>query len=213
MSIETTDRQQVAAEAEAILLSVQSTFYTHDTNVDTTTGTYDMDCSAYVGYVLQQIAPQHYDTIHNGGGSHGPLAVDFYHLFRALPPSGADGWQPIQPLADARRGDIVAWDFPMAGAGDNTGHVFIVVADPRVFDDGVVAVRAYDSSNVIHYDDTRGHGGDSPATGLGSGTIHFRYVSSGIQFKFGPGDPYNDAPVAIGRIEPLAIPSILPGGD
>ena len=79
---------------------------------------------------------------------------------------------------------------------------------PQVIDDGVLAIRAYDSSDVIHhYDDTRGHGGDSSATGLGSGTIHFvhfRYVSSGIQFQFGPGDPYHDAPVAIGRIETLA---------
>jgi hypothetical protein len=204
MPTEATHRQQVAAEAEAILLRIQHTVYTHETYVDVATGTYDMDCSAYVGYVLQRIAPQHYDTIHNGGGSHGPLAVDFYHRFQVLPPGGADGWRPVQPLADARRGDIVAWDFPEAKPGDNTGHVFIVVDDPEVLDDGVVAVRAYDSSNVIHYDDTRGHGGDTPATGVGSGTIHFRYIGSGIQFKFGPGDKYHGAPVAIGRIEPLA---------
>jgi hypothetical protein len=203
MSTEATHRQQVAAEAEAILLAVRHTAYTHETCVDVATGTYDMDCSAYVGYVLQRIAPRHYSTIHNGGGAHGPLAVDFYHRFAALPPDGADGWRPVQPVADARRGDIVAWDFPNRKPGDNTGHVFIVVDDPQVVDDGVVAVRAYDSSDVIHYHDTRGRGGDSPATGLGSGTIHFRYASSGIQFEFGPGDKYRDAPVAVGRIEPL----------
>jgi hypothetical protein len=203
MPTETTDRHLVAAEAEAILLTVQHTVYTHDTYVDVRTGIYDMDCSAYVGYVLERIAPHHYDTIHNGGGAHGPLAVDFYHRFHALPPDGAEGWRPIHPLADARRGDIVAWDFPSRKPGDNTGHVFIVVDDPRIIDDGVVAVRVYDSSDVIHYDDTRGHGGDSPATGLGSGTIHFQYASSGIQFQFGPHDPFYDAPVAIGRIEPL----------
>jgi hypothetical protein len=98
----------------------------------------------------------------------------------------------------------VAWEFPGAGKGDNTGHVFIVVDDPEILDDDVVAVRVYDSSDVIHYHDTRGQGGDSPATGLGSGMIHFRYTSSGIEFQFGPHDPYNAAPVAIGRIEPLA---------
>jgi hypothetical protein len=203
MPTEATHRSQVAAEAEAILLSVQHTAYTHATYVEVTTGTYNMDCSAYVGYVLQRIASQHYSTIHNGGGSHGPLAVDFYHRFQALPPGGADGWRPIQPLADTRRGDIVAWDLPVTKPGDNTGHVFIVADDPEMFDNGVVAVRAYDSSDVIHYHDTRGHGGDSPKTGLGSGTIHLRYGSSGTQFKFGPRDQYHDAPVAIGRIEPL----------
>ena len=87
MSTETTNRHQVAAEADAILLSVRQTDYTHHTHVDVTAGRYDMDCSAYVGYVLQRIAPQHYGTIHNGGGSHGPLAVDFYHRFHALPPA------------------------------------------------------------------------------------------------------------------------------
>jgi hypothetical protein len=204
MSTEATLGQQVAAEADAILLSVQHTAYTHVTKVDVATGRYDMDCSAYVGYVLQRIAPQHYGTIHNGGGAHGPLAVDFYHRFDALPPGGADGWRPVKPLADARRGDIVAWEFPMRGLGDNTGHVFIVVDNPQLLDGGVVAVRVYDSSDVIHYDDTRGRGGDSPATGLGSGVIRFQYGSSGIEFQFGPGDPYNSAPVAIGRIEPLA---------
>ncbi len=153
--------------------------------------------------MLQRIAPQHYDTIYNGGGSHGPLAVDFYHRFGALPPGGADGWRPIQPLAAAPRRHL-GLELPGAGPGDNTGHVFVVVDDPTILDDGVVAVRVYDSSDVIHYDDTRGQGGDSPATGLGSGTIHFQYDSSGIEFQFGPNDPYNDAPVTIGRIEPLA---------
>ncbi len=95
MSAEITGRQQVAAEAEAILHSVRHTIYIHETHVDVATGTYDMDCSAYVGYVLQRIAPQHYDTIHNGRGAHGPLAVDFYHRFDALPAGGADGWRPI----------------------------------------------------------------------------------------------------------------------
>jgi hypothetical protein len=205
MPTESTNPRQVAAEAEAVLLSVQHTAYTHETYVDVATGTYDMDCSAYVGYVLQRIAPQHYGTIHNGGGAHGPLAVDFFHRFDLLPPGGADGWRPVHPLADARRGDIVAWDLLGHEPGDNTGHVFIVVDNPQVLDGGVVAVRVYDSSNVIHYDDTRGQGGDSPATGLGSGVIQFRYGSSGIEFQFGPCDPYNSAPVAIGRIEPLAV--------
>jgi hypothetical protein len=204
MPTEATDPEQVAAEAEAVLLSVQHTAYTHVTWVCEATGTYDMDCSAFIGYVLLRIAPQHFAAIHNGGGGHGPLAVDFCHYFQALPAGGAGGWQPVQSVADARRGDIVAWDFPERKPGDDTGHVFIVTADPQVIEDGVLAVQACDSSEVLHYDDTRRQGGASPATGLGSGTFHFRYGSSGIQFQFGPGDRYKSAPVAIGRLEPLA---------
>jgi hypothetical protein len=115
MSTETTHRRRVAAEAEAILLSVQHTDYMHDTYVDVATGTYDMDCSAYVGYVLQRIAPQHYDTIYNGGGAHGPLAVDFYHRFDALPPGGADGWRPIQP--PQTRAEATSWPGTSLGPG------------------------------------------------------------------------------------------------
>lgn len=42
-------RDSVAAEAEAIQLSVVHTVYQHDTYVDVATGTYDMDCSGYAG--------------------------------------------------------------------------------------------------------------------------------------------------------------------
>lgn len=177
--------------------------YTHDTHVEVETGTYDMDCSGFVGYVLELLAREQYATIHNGGGVHGPLAVDFYNHFAALPPEGAGGWVPIRPLAQALRGDIVAWKRDIPTKGDATGHVFVVADEPVVFDDGVVAVSVYDSSDVIHYEDSRGQGGDSPATGVGSGNIHFRYVEGRIQFQFDGGDKFHDAPVSIGRIGPL----------
>ena len=67
-------RDPVAAEAEAILLSVVHTVYQHDTYVDVETGTYDMDCSGYVGYVLQRIAPRHYQTIPSDSAAGRPLA-------------------------------------------------------------------------------------------------------------------------------------------
>jgi len=207
MSDEATRPEQVADEAEAVLHRVKHTVYTHDTHVDVATGTYNMDCSGYVGYVLQRRAREHFVTISNSGGSHGPLAIDFYNRFVGLPPEGADGWRPIEPLPQARRGDIVAWDFldPSRHA-DNTGHVFVIDRDPEVFDDGVVAVRVYDSSDVIHYDDTRGRGGESPPTGVGAGTIHFRYAGvHGIEYEFGRGDGFRPAPVAIGRIESLFV--------
>jgi hypothetical protein len=191
----------MASEGEAVLLSVQHTVYQHDIFVDVATGTYDMDCSGYVGYVLERIARRHYDTIPAATGR--PLAYEFYDHFSALPPEGAGGWTPIQPLMEALPGDIVAWRSELIEPGVNTGHVFIVADEPEVLDDGAVAVPVYDSSNVLHYDDTRGQGGDSPATGVGSGTIHFRYGDAGVEFKFGPGDPYFDCPLAIGRLEPL----------
>ena len=205
MSTPNTLPDSVAAEAEAILLSVVYTVYQHDPYVDVATGTYDLDCSGYVGYVLQRIAPLHYRTIPSDNAAGRPLAFDFYDFFSGLPQEGADGWRPVQPLEDARRGDIVAWRSELLEPGENTGHVFIVAAEPEIFDDGVISILAYDSSNILHYDDTRGLGGNSPATGLGSGRIHFRYGGSGWEFKFGPGDSYNDCPIAVGQIQPLSV--------
>jgi hypothetical protein len=79
-----------------------------------------------------------------------------------LPHYGADGWQPVLSLADARRSDIVAWKSDLLEPGGNTGHVFVVVADPEIFDDGVISILSYDSSNIRHYDDTRGQGSYFP---------------------------------------------------
>jgi hypothetical protein len=194
----------VAAEAEAILLSVVHTVYQHEAYVDVATGTYDMDCSGYVGYVLQRIAPLHYQTIPSDNAADRPLAFDFYDLFSGLPQGGANGWRPVQSLGDARRGDIVAWRSELLEPRENTGHVLIVAAEPEIVGDGVISILAYDSSNIRHYDDTRGQGGNSPATGLGSGRIHFRHGDSGWEFQFGPGESYHDCPIAVGQIQPLS---------
>jgi hypothetical protein len=111
----------------------------------------------------------------------------------------------VLSLADARRGDIVAWKSDLLEPGGNTGHVFVVVADPEIFDDGVISILAYDSSDIRHYDDTRGQGSNSPATGLGTGRIHFRPGDTGWEFQFGRGDRYHECPVAVGRIQPLSV--------
>jgi cell wall-associated NlpC family hydrolase len=197
-------QNSVADEAETILLSVAHTVYQHDTYVDVATGTYDMDCSGFVGYVLQQVAPRHLLTIPSDSRADRPLAFDFYDRFSGLPAEGADGWQPVQALAGVKRGDIVAWKSELIEPHSNTGHVFIVVDEPEFFDDGVISVLVYDSSNIRHYDDTRGQGGTSPATGLGRGRIHFRSRSAGWEFQFGPGDSYHECPLAAGRIQPLS---------
>lgn len=194
-------RQQVAAEAEAVLRAARHTVYQHDTYVDVATRTYDMDCSGYVGYVLEQIAPRHYDTIPAAGGR--PLAFEFYERFSRLAADGADGWSSVDSLLDARRGDIVAWRSELLEPDFNTGHVFVVVYDPERLPNGVVAVRAYDSSNILHHNDTRARVGSTPATGLGVGTIHFRYTEAGTEFQFGRRDIFRPCDLAIGRLEPL----------
>lgn len=162
-------RDSVAAEAEKILLSVVHTVYQHETYVDVARGTYDMDCSGYVGYVLQQVAPRHYLTIPCDSKAGLPLAFDFYDRFSGLPAGGADGWRPIAAPAEVHRGDIVAWRSELIEPHSNTGHVFIVVDEPELFDDGVISVLAYDSSNIRHYDDTAVTGARRPRRACDAG--------------------------------------------
>jgi hypothetical protein len=206
MAAEATRRQQVAAEGERILCNTRHTVYQHKTFVDVTTGTYDMDCSGYVGYVLGQIAPLHYHAIPKETHQDRPRAFEYPDFFSSLPPDGAHGWRRIDRLADARRGDIIGWSFGQILPHQDTGHVVIVADDPEPTADGALSVRVYDSSQVPHFDDTRGHGGDSPETGLGSGNILFRVndAGKGIAFQFGPSDPFYFYPILIGRLEPLA---------
>jgi hypothetical protein len=68
----------------------------------------------------------------------------------------------------------------------------------------IVAVPAYDSSIVKHYEDSRVHDGTFH-DGVGKGTIHFRVDATGkpIAFQFGQGDHFHEDPIAIGRIKPL----------
>jgi hypothetical protein len=46
-----------------------------------------LDCSGFVGWVLEQIAPQHYKTIPIPTKAGRPLAFEFYERFSTLPPA------------------------------------------------------------------------------------------------------------------------------
>jgi hypothetical protein len=207
MSGEATSGQQVADEADRVFNDVVETTYSHKNHIDVATGTYDVDCNGFVGFVLKQAAPQHYSEITPEPGHIRPRAFVYQRYFANLPDSGAGGWLPISHLADARRGDVIAWSLTVNPEKDhNTGHVMIVSDDPVDDGDDVLSVRVYDSSDVIHFDDTRGQGGDSPATGVGMGTVRIR-VKGGvpIEFQFGPApDQFHTHPISIGRIEPLS---------
>jgi hypothetical protein len=189
----------VATEAARIVENVKYTHYQFQMVVDPSTGTYLMDCSEFVSYVLQQTAPQHLAIIPRAAGAELPLAFEFYDYFHTIQPD-SDGWHPIHQLGDARRGDIIAWRIPgPIEPGENTGHVFIVAEPPIPQSDNIYDVTAYDSSNIPHNDDTRQNG----ITGVGRGIINIQVNSSGapIAFQFKIGDPFYNYPIAIGRPE------------
>jgi len=194
-------RVEVAEQALHILETVQQTSYVHDPYIDAATGTYDVDCSAFLTYILGLVAPGHLELIPSSPPEKRLLAHDYYNFFSSLPNETTDGWRQVAYLPDTQRGDLIAWALPQTGRGD-TGHCFVVAEQPIAIDASTMAVRAYDASDILHYDDSRGPGSNPFHTGVGSGTFHLQ-VSAGtpVAFQFGPRDPIVTESIAIARIE------------
>jgi hypothetical protein len=193
-------RQQIAGGALRILENTQQTRYEHDIYINEATGTYDVDCSGFVSYILGRVAPNHLSFIPMHSGETRLLAQDYYSFFSSLSNEMVNGWRQILCLRDARPGDLIAWALPPPNP--DTGHVFVVAAEPVALNPNTMAVKAYDASDILHYDDSRGPGREFQ-TGVGSGTFHLQIDANGKQvaFQFGPGDPVVPNQIAIGRGE------------
>jgi hypothetical protein len=112
------------------------------------------------------------------------------------------GWRPIASLAQAREGDVVAWKLAHLQPGQDTGHVFVVAGRPEALASGLMAVRAYDSSEVPHFDDSRDVAGVF-GSGVGVGTLHFQVNRSGapLAVRFGSADRLRAHAIGVGRVE------------
>ncbi len=208
MTAEAFSGEQVAAEAENIIDNVQQTRYQYPPYlIDNETGTYYVDCCGFVSYVLESIAIEHYEMIPPVPGWPVPQAFKYYEFFTDLTTTPLVGWRLIPRLANCVAGDIIAWRLLSPDSTGDTGHVFIVAGDPVVLESGDIAIPAYDSSNVLHYDDSRFLPDGQQTTGVGTGTINFKVDRSGgpAAFQFGPGDCFHAAPIAIGRLEPIKM--------
>lgn len=206
-------RLRIADEVLRILENTRHTNYQHDIYIDKATGTYDVDCSGFVEYVLSRVAPNHLNLIPLSAGETRLLAYNFEEFFASLPTETTDGWRQIPNLRDARRGDLIAWYLRDELPGD-TGHVFWVAEQPVLVDPATpttmatMAVMAYDSSDIRHYDDSRGPGPDQFKTGVGWGILHLQIDSAGRPraYQFGLGDPIeSDSRIAIARVEPFEV--------
>jgi hypothetical protein len=195
---------QVAAQAEFAVNTLRQTDYQYTANIDAGNGIYDCDCSQFANFVLSQVAPDHYAALVAAAGEPVPRAFDYYDFFHSLPLAAGAGWEQVTTLADAARGDLIAWRFPHLKLGHDTGHVVFVADPPSVNDQGTVAVRVYDSAIVPHFDDTRGDGPAQWPSGVGSGFINFQAGDQGqpVAFQFSPplSSPFTSLPIAIGRL-------------
>ena len=209
MAGEASDPQAVADEGERILNNMRESHYQYPPfKICEETGTYDVDCSGFVSYILGRIAPEHYGEISIADGQPVPQAFEYYEFFSLLPASGSGGWSRIERLADIGPGDLIVWQLSPSDsdAEGDTGHIIIVADAPLPLDDGSLAITVYDSSNILHYDDSRLLSDGERKTGVGTGTIHFKVdgtTGSPTAFKFGPGDGYQPSSITIGRLGPM----------
>ena len=195
--------ERVGNEAEHIVHTLRHTHYQHKEGIDVATGTYDCDCSGFVSFVLQQVAPEYFQIIPKESGWEIPRAFKYEEFFSSLSSRAEKGWRAVPNLSQVHRGDIVAWSLPNhLRKEEDTGHVFVVAAAPTKLQAGLLAVRACDSSTVRHYYDSRAQGDGAFHTGVGTGTIHFKVDGAGkpLSFQFGPGDRFHRVPIATGRV-------------
>lgn len=191
--------ENLADAAEQVSKAIRETHYQHRTHVDTAAGAYDVDCSGFVDYLLKRVAPAQFAQLPIEAGHARPRAQVYYDFLHGLGQTPSPGWESVQRLADARRGDLLAWKRValVQGKGD-TGHVAIVAGPPTTESDGTVRVEVYDSSASRHDFDSRAEG----TNGVGKGVITFRVNSRGepIAVRFNSGADFQKKPITIGRL-------------
>ncbi len=161
-------------EAERQLGRMNASRYSHATYIDETNGTYEYDCSGFVGYALSRADPCAMSVLLHKR----PDAGNFYYHFIQFGPSpGSGGWMSVSTPSELRPGDIIVWLKPDESDAKSTGHIMIVAGTPgpNPERDGEILVRVIDSTTSPHADDTRKPG----QTGLGKGTIGIMTGPSG----------------------------------
>jgi hypothetical protein len=190
--------ENLADAADRLLRDVRETHYQHKTNVDRAAGVYDMDCSGLVDYLLKGIAPEKFRQLPVEPGHARPRAAMYFQFLDRLREQPLPGWEAIDQLGFAQRGDIIAWELQASTQepGD-TGHVVIVAAAPVLKTENLYRVEVYDSSGIHHDEDSR----PKHTSGVGKGVMTFRVNQSGepISFQFNSRAHFHTEPIAIGR--------------
>src|ERR1700685_4311042 len=95
---------QVPPQAEFIVNNFQETHYTHILHIEVDAGVYDCDCSEFVSFVLETVAPGHYALIAATVAPSRPLAGGYQAFLVSPTLESTGGWRRIRALSDSRRG-------------------------------------------------------------------------------------------------------------
>jgi hypothetical protein len=173
---------KLAEEAARELSVMKSSAYEHTTFVDEATGTFNYDCSGFVGYALNRVLPSQLSAVKTFSGVARPLAKHYETFFASITTTKS-GWTRVMRAADLQPGDVVAWLKPADLVSTNTGHVMIVRLKPTLStkraDEWIVPIT--DSSASFHGStDTRSPSGE----GLGSGPIGIIVDTKGAPIRY-----------------------------
>src|SRR5689334_14986897 len=120
-------------EALRQLGKARATAYSHETLVDEDACVFMYDCSGFVDYALERVAPEARDALPHISGKR-PLAKDFFGLLQQLASGDKknSAWVPVLRTADLLPGDVIAWlEAKRVPPRTNTGHVAVVAERPR----------------------------------------------------------------------------------
>jgi len=92
------------------------------------------DCSGFVSYIIESIAPKHYESVSQMSHRSYPHASTYAAFFQQLPNDAPlDGWLKISDYKNLQPGDIIAWHTinEPGTKSHNGGHVMIVARRPN----------------------------------------------------------------------------------
>jgi hypothetical protein len=175
---------RLAGEAARELSVMRLSAYEHTTFVDESTGTFNYDCSGFLGYALNRVLPSHLLAVKTFNSVSRPLAKHYEFFFASIEPGAKkSGWSRVARAIDLQPGDVVTWLKPADLVSTNTGHVMIVRGKPAISSKRAdeVIVPITDSSASFHGStDTRYPSGE----GLGSGPIGLIVDGSGKAIRY-----------------------------
>ena len=185
-------------------LNKSTSYYSHTTYMNESTDTRRTDCSGFLGYALNRVAPDAYAKIPHPN-TYKPLANDWYNYlstrYTTASTQSTPRWRRITKAIDLKPGDVVSWLQPPQNTDENTGHLMVVAGYPTAGRSGEVIVPIIDSTTAPHTNDSRG----TSMTGVGTGKIGLKVDSNGnpVAYYWRGGESYNaiSTKIALGRVE------------
>lgn len=158
--------------SEIFLEALRSSHYQHKIAIDEENHSYGLDCSAFVGLLLQRSAPTAYASLPIDPPHKRPRAKNFYAFLTDLSEGEEKGgWGALKKMEQLQKGDVIAWKYALNLGKKDTGHVVIVYEKPLKEEEELYKVLVLDSSKGMHANDTRM---GKPEGGIGMGTMWFK---------------------------------------